>query len=160
MLTPWLRRLDCPMRAPLEEPIRGFGQLELVSVTLQAEGREGLDVSLPEPGKSQSTLLEAPFALKEGAEVRITLAFRLAQAVERLKFTVVRKRHGAMIGTTEVMLGSYRPGGPYEVVLPPERLPTGRLARDTYQVTGTFTNSDGEELGHEAHCFEITKEWE
>ncbi|MFI2351653.1 hypothetical protein ACH492_32485 [Streptomyces sp. NPDC019443] len=160
MLTPWLRRLGCPMRAPLEEPIRGFSQLELLSVTLQAEGREGLDVPLPAPGKAETTLLESPFALKEGAEIRITLGFRLRQAVEGLKFTVVRKRQGAVIGTTEVMLGSYRPGGPYELVLPPERLPTGRLARDTYQVTGTFTDADGNELGHEAHCFEITKEWE
>ncbi len=149
------------MRTPLEEPIGRIQQFELLGVSLQAEGREEIDVPLPvSGGESVAMPRAAPFALKEGAEIRITLAFRLGTAVEGLKFMDMRQRQGAVVSTSEVLLGGYRPGGPYEVVLPPERLPIGHLARDTYEVTGTFVDSDGHVLGHERHTFVITKDWE
>ncbi|MCP3820668.1 rho GDP-dissociation inhibitor [Streptomyces sp. A3M-1-3] len=147
------------MRTPLEEPIGSVQEFELLSVTLQAEGRQDIDVALPVPGETELVTRAAPFTLKEGAEVRITLGFRLGKAVEGLKFTDVRRRQGAVIGMSEVLLGGYRPGGPYEVVLPPERLPIGHLARDMYEVTGTFVDGEGNVLGHESHAFVITKDW-
>lgn len=159
MLAPSARKLVAQMRTPLEEPIGSVQQFELLSVTLQAEGREGIDVPLSLSGEPELVPRTAPFALKEGAEVRITLAFRLGKSVEGLKFTDVRQRHGAVISRSEVLLGGYRAGGPYEVVLPPERLPNGHLARDMYEVTGTFVDSDGNVLGHESHAFMITKDW-
>ncbi|MEV6651876.1 hypothetical protein [Streptomyces sp. NPDC051219] len=143
----------------MEEPIGSVQEFELLSVTLQAEGHEDIDVPLPVPGETSIVPRTAPFTLKEGAEVRVMLAFRLGKPVEGLTFTDVRHRQGSVIGCSEVLLGGYRPGGPYEVVLPPERLPIGHLARDTYEVTGTFVDSDGHILGHENHAFVIMKDW-
>ncbi|MFI9585412.1 hypothetical protein ACIHCQ_26950 [Streptomyces sp. NPDC052236] len=139
------------MKTPLEDPIGDTRHFELLSVSLHAEGHHDPLVALPLPG--------SPFALKEGAEIRVTLTFRLGKPVEGLKFVDVRERQGVVVATNEVMLGCYRPGGPYEVVLPPERLPSGHLARDTYQVKGTFVDADGHVLGYGNHCFRITKEW-
>ncbi|WP_328666006.1 rho GDP-dissociation inhibitor [Streptomyces sp. NBC_00322] len=146
------------MNTPLEHPTGDTREFELLHVTLQAEGHDDLVVALPTSDESEASPQPAPFSLREGAEIRITLVFRVGRAVERLKFVDERKRQGAVVGKTEVMLGSFRPGGPYELVLPLERLPIGHLARDTYEVTGTFVDADDNVLGYETHRFEITKD--
>jgi hypothetical protein len=138
------------MRIPLEDPVGDISQFELLSVTLYAEGHDDPLVP-PLPG--------SPVVLKEGAEIRIKLIFRIGRPVEGLKFVAGRERQGSVVGITEVTLGCYRPGGPYEVVLPPERLPSGHLARDTYQLRGTFVDADRHVLGEESHSFRIAKEW-
>ncbi|WP_274555515.1 hypothetical protein [Streptomyces spiramyceticus] len=139
------------MKTSFADPDHGTLAFELLGMTLQVEGNGEQVVPLPSPG--------IPVELKEGAEIRIGLTFRLGRAVEGLKFVDVRKRHGVVVSMSETMLGCYRPGGPYDVIVPPERLPTGHLARDTYEVTGTFIDADGNILGDETHSFRITKEW-
>lgn len=146
------------METPLEHPTGDTRQFELLGVTLHAEGHEDHVVALPGPGESEAVPKSPPFTLKEGSDIRITLVFRTGRDIEGLKFVDVRKRHGAVVGMSEVMLGSYRPGGPYELALPLERLPIGHLARDTYEVTGTFVDAHDNVLGRETHSFEITKD--
>ncbi|WP_345043885.1 hypothetical protein [Streptomyces sannanensis] len=155
------RKMARLMKTSHEVPAGDTPQFELLSVSLHAEGHVEMAVRLPVPGEAESAPQTAPFVLKEGAEIRVTLIFRIGKRpVEGLKFVEERKRHGSGIATSEVLLGSYRPGGPYEVVLPAEHLPTGHLARDTYQVTGTFVDTDGHVLGRETHSFEIAKAWD
>lgn len=149
------------MNAP-EQPTGDTRQFELLSVTLHSEGCDDrVDdhvVALPAPGESEAVPKSPPFTLKEGSDIRITLVFRTGRDIEGLKFVDVRKRQGAVVSRNEVMLGSYRPGGPYELALPLERLPIGHLARDTYEVTGMFVDADDNVLGYETHSFEITKD--
>lgn len=146
------------MTTPREHPTGDIRPFELLSVTLQAEGYDEMAVALPAPDESGAVSQPPPFPIREGTDIRITLVFRIGRAVEGLKYVDLRKRQGSEVSRTEVLLGSYRPGGPYELTLPPERLPIGHLARDTYEVTGTFVDADDNVLGHETHSFEITKD--
>ncbi|MEV8530586.1 hypothetical protein [Streptomyces sp. NPDC051211] len=122
---------------------------ELVDVALLSDdlGR----VSVPLAGGGEA----GPFELHEGAVMTVALTFRLHQAVDGLTFTDTRRREGFTISSSPVALGSFRPGGPYEVHLPAERLPVGRAVCGVYEVTGVFTDGAGRELSREVHRFRI-----
>ncbi|MFG2292260.1 hypothetical protein [Streptomyces sp. NPDC048603] len=121
---------------------------ELVDVALQSEelGRLTVPLSAPAPG---------PFELPEGAVVSVALTFHLREAVDGLCFVDTRRREGRVVARTRTALGSFRPGGPYEILLPAERLPVGRAECGTYEVTGTFVDAEGRELSQESHRFRI-----
>ncbi|AWK12243.1 hypothetical protein SSP531S_37860 [Streptomyces spongiicola] len=134
---------------------------ELLSVTIQVEGRPDMHVRLAPPEDGGAGPPPPPLVLREGSEFRVRLEFAVGSGrdLEGLRFVDERTRQGVTVGHQEILLGDYRRGGPYEIVLPPERLPIGHMARDVYQVTGTFADKDGRLLGCESHSFEITKDW-
>ncbi|MEV6248772.1 hypothetical protein AB0M38_21560 [Streptomyces sp. NPDC051742] len=84
--------------------------------------------------------------LPEGAVLSIGLTFRLGREIAGVAFEDSRVREGTVLATTRTVLGGFRTGGPYEVRLPPERLPVGRAYRGVYELTGRFTDGDGREL--------------
>ncbi|MFJ6631997.1 hypothetical protein ACIQMR_11460 [Streptomyces sp. NPDC091376] len=134
---------------------------ELLAVTIQVEGRPDMPVRLAPAPERGSEPPPAPLVLREGAEFRVGLKFAVGSGYDLagLRFIDERTRQGVTVGHQEILLGDYRHGGPYEIVLPPERLPIGHMARDVYQVTGTFVDKEGRVLGCETHSFEITKDW-
>ncbi|MFE7773694.1 hypothetical protein ACFU5O_07320 [Streptomyces sp. NPDC057445] len=139
-------------------------EFELLAVTIQVEGRPDIAVTVP-PGDledpDEGPVPLTPVSLKEGAEFRLRLMFRVPSRndVQGLKFIDEHMRQGVTVVHTETHLGDYRYGGPYEVVLPPVHLATGHLARDMYVCTGTFVDGDGRELGRVTYTLEITKDW-
>ncbi|GFH38160.1 hypothetical protein [Streptomyces pacificus] len=134
---------------------------ELLGMTIQVEGRPDMPVRLTPPDGGSAGPPSAPLVLREGSEFRVRLEFVVGSGrdLEGLRFVDERTRQGVTVGRQEILLGDYRRGGPYEIVLPPERLPIGHMARDVYQVTGTIADKDGRILGRESHSFEITKDW-
>ncbi|MFI8766580.1 hypothetical protein ACIGN6_16885 [Streptomyces sp. NPDC053792] len=96
-----------------------------------------------------------PVELPEGATVSVALTFRLAENVDGLAFEETRSYAGQVIGTTRTALGGFRAGGPYEIRLPPERLPVGRANCGTYEVSGRFVDADGHVLAWETHRFRL-----
>ncbi|SEB96367.1 hypothetical protein [Streptomyces sp. TLI_105] len=120
---------------------------ELMRVSLAQEER-GTAV-LPLDGDGD------PVELPEGGTISVALAFRVGEAVDGLVFEETRRYAGRVIATTRTTLGGYRAGGPYEVHLPPERLPVGRANCGVYEVTGRFTDSTGRVIGREHHRFRL-----
>ncbi|WP_190344221.1 hypothetical protein [Streptomyces venezuelae] len=121
---------------------------ELVDVALVSDELGRLTVPLD--GRDAG-----PFELPEGAVVTVALSFRVHREVDGLSFTLNRWREGYLVSSNQIPVGSFRPGGPYEVHLPAERLPVGRAACGVYDVTGIFTDGDGRELSRESHSFRI-----
>ncbi|MFE7547902.1 rho GDP-dissociation inhibitor [Streptomyces gardneri] len=101
------------------------------------------------------TRRRVPVELAEGAVVALALTFRVDEAVDGLAFEETRRFDGGVVGTTRTVLGGFRAGGPYEVRLPPERLPIGRASHGTYEVTGRFVDGAGREHAREVHRFRI-----
>lgn len=134
---------------------------ELLAVAILVEGHPDMPVRLPAPEDPRSEPPSEPLVLREGAEFRLRLEFGVGSRhdIEGLRYIDERTRQGVTVGHQEILLGDYRAGGPYEIVLPPERLPIGHMARDTYEVTGTFVDVHGHVLGRETHSFEIAKDW-
>ncbi|MFF0558130.1 hypothetical protein [Streptomyces sp. NPDC004266] len=120
---------------------------ELTRVSLAQEEQGTAALSLDGDGD--------PVEVPEGGTMSVALAFRVGEAVDGLVFEETRRYAGRVIGTTRTALGGYRAGGPYEVHLPPERLPVGRANCGVYEVTGRFTDSTGRVLGREQHRFRL-----
>ncbi|MBW5481469.1 rho GDP-dissociation inhibitor [Streptomyces bambusae] len=123
-------------------------RFELLGVHLDSESFDRLSVPLDDPA-------HVPFALPEGASFTVSLEFRLTSPVDGLVYVDSRTIDECTLPAETTPLGSFRAGGPYEVVLPPEKLPSGRHARGTYTVTGTFLDGDGRTLTQETHRFRV-----
>ncbi|MFJ9824263.1 hypothetical protein ACIRSU_07780 [Streptomyces sp. NPDC101160] len=124
---------------------------ELVDVSLHTEELGTFVVPLLDPEDTE------PVELPEGAVVSVGLTFRLGRAIDTVVFEDTRERDGAVLGTNRTPLGGFRPGGPYEVRLPPERLPVGRTHCGVYVVTGRFSDGDDDrELAVERHRIRVT----
>ncbi|MFB7512626.1 hypothetical protein [Streptomyces sp. NPDC056144] len=121
---------------------------ELVHVVLAANGGSTHVVPLDAPDHD-------PVDLPEGAVVSVTLVFRVMEDLDGLAFETSRRADGGVVAESRTTLGGYRAGGPYEVVLPAERLPVGHASLGTYEVTGRFVDGDGREHARELHRFRI-----
>ncbi|MFE6227930.1 MULTISPECIES: hypothetical protein [unclassified Streptomyces] len=120
--------------------------LLLVDVSLHTEERGRLPVAL-----SGGAADAAPLVLGEGTVVSVGLTFRLGTEVDGLTYEEEYARDGRVLTTTRTPLGDFRRGGPYEVWLPPRRLPVGRAHCGVYRITGLLTDGEGRELAREAH---------
>ncbi|MEU5216663.1 hypothetical protein AB0G79_10755 [Streptomyces sp. NPDC020807] len=120
---------------------------ELVHVALAANGGSPYAVPLESPDHD-------PVDLPEGAVLSVTLVFRVMEDLDGLTFEENRRYDGGVV-TTRSALGGFRAGGPYELVLPAERLPVGHGSLGTYEVTGRFVDGDGREHARELHRFRI-----
>ncbi|MEU7038498.1 hypothetical protein ABZ958_33190 [Streptomyces sp. NPDC046237] len=140
-----------PAVPPRERPA-----VRLLGLELQYTGHE--DISVPVPAAEQAS---APFTVKEGTECRAVVRFQVdGTSVTGLKVVDVRHRAGAELGGREVTLGDFRHGGPYELALPPERVPNGPRARGLYEVEAALVDGDGRVLDRSTYRFEVRKDWE
>ncbi|MFJ8130002.1 hypothetical protein [Streptomyces hydrogenans] len=126
--------------APVPRP--GF---RLLDVALHTEEWGRLTVAL-EGGPD-----DEPLVLGEGTRVSVGLTFRSDQAVDGLTYEERRTRGGRGPATTRTLLGGFRGGGPYEVWLPPRRMPEGRAHCGLYRITGRLTDGHGRELARVDH---------
>ncbi|MGW6393259.1 hypothetical protein ACWFR1_22725 [Streptomyces sp. NPDC055103] len=126
-----------------------MARFELLDVALASDEWDMRTLSLDTRGGE-------PLVLCEGAVISVVLTFRVKGAVDGLTPEETRRYGGNVIGTTRTALGGFRTGGPYELRLPPERMPLGRANCGTYEVTGRFIDPDGRELTRESHRFRIT----
>lgn len=130
--------------------------MQLLGLTLQFTGPDVLSVSIPPSEKTAG-----PFTLKEGMEFRAVVSFRVdGPSVSGLRVVDVRTRAGAELGSREVVLGDFRNGGPYELALPPERVPSGPRARGLYDVYAALIDGAGHRLDRRDYRFEVRKDWE
>ncbi|MFG2331643.1 hypothetical protein ACGFMM_18655 [Streptomyces sp. NPDC048604] len=126
-----------------------MADFELIDVSLVSDGFERLHLPLGEERGE-------PVALPAGAVVSVVLAFRTEAEIDGLKFDETRySDDGNRIAACTHTLGGFRAGGPYEVRLPPERLPVGPASGGRYDATGRFVDGDGRELARETHSFRI-----
>ncbi|MET9677678.1 hypothetical protein ABZY68_31980 [Streptomyces sp. NPDC006482] len=125
-----------------------MAQLELLDVAVASDAWDMRTLSLDTQGGE-------PVVLREGAVISVVLSFRVKGAVDGLTLEETRRYEGNVVGTTRTALGGFRTGGPYELRLPPERMPQGRTNWGTYEVTGRFIDPDGRELATEFHRFRI-----
>ncbi|MGW1251590.1 hypothetical protein [Streptomyces sp. NPDC002535] len=87
--------------------------------------------------------------------VSIVLTFRLGTDTDGLIFETISVREGEQPVTRRSALGSFRTGGPYEIRLPPERLPLGRGHCGTYDVTARMSDAAGIEHARVKHRFTL-----
>ncbi|MFH8255338.1 hypothetical protein ACH4MA_13005 [Streptomyces roseolus] len=120
--------------------------LRLLDVSLHTEeqGRHAvaLGARAEEPG---------PLRVPEGAVVSVGLTFLVDHAIDGLTFEERRTGDDHLPVTTRTALGGFRRGGPYEVRLPPRRMPVGRAHCGLYRVTGRLTDGEGHELARADH---------
>ncbi|WP_318211807.1 MULTISPECIES: hypothetical protein [unclassified Streptomyces] len=125
--------------------------VELMELSLVSDDLGTFTVPLDGPGT------EVPYELPEGTVVSTALTFRLGADTDGLVFETIRIRAGEAPVTRRIALGSFRTGGPYEIRLPPERLPLGRTHCGTYEVTARLSDADGLEHARVRHLFTIVR---
>ncbi|MFE6816680.1 hypothetical protein [Streptomyces sp. NPDC057677] len=123
--------------------------VELMELTLVSDELGTFTVPLGGPGR------DIPYELPGGAVVSIVLTFRLGSDTDGLIFETIRVREGEQPLTRRSALGSFRTGGPYEIRLPPERLPLGRGHCGTYDVTARMSDAAGIEHARVKHRFTL-----
>ncbi|MBT2444065.1 hypothetical protein J7E93_29025 [Streptomyces sp. ISL-36] len=137
-------------------PTREARTVQLLGLALQFSGRE--DIFVPVPPKGAASV---PFTLKEGTDCRAVVRFRVdGPSVTGLKIIDVRSMSGVELGGREVLLGDFRRGGPYELALPPERVPSGPRARGLYDVYAALIDAEGRVLDRHDYRFEVKRDWE
>ncbi|MFF2774370.1 hypothetical protein ACFVU3_05630 [Streptomyces sp. NPDC058052] len=130
-------------RSPGSGPRSGF---RLLDVSLHTEERGRIAVALGAGARDA-----APLVLGEGTVVSVGLTFRLGLDVDALVFEEERVRDGRAPVSHRTPLGGFRRGGPYEVRLPPQRMPVGKAHCGLYRVTGRLTDGHGRELARVDH---------
>ncbi|MFH9725102.1 hypothetical protein ACH4M4_19355 [Streptomyces sp. NPDC017254] len=123
--------------------------VELMALTLVSGELGTFTVPLEGPGG------DIPYELPGGSVVSIALTFRLGADTDGLIFETIRVGEGEDPVGTRSALGSFRAGGPYEIRLPPERLPLGRAHCGTYDVTARISDAAGVEHARVKHRFTL-----
>ncbi|KAF2009937.1 E set domain-containing protein [Aaosphaeria arxii CBS 175.79] len=132
------------------------------SLGLEVEGRPDIIIDLKSPGAVE-TLKDKPFVIKEGAEFRMKVHFKVQhQILSGLKYLQVVKR-GPISSKHQEMLGSYGPSTEekpfYEKKFEPDTAPSGMLARGHYNATSKFVDDDNETHLKFEWSFDIKKDW-
>ncbi|RVD84434.1 uncharacterized protein DFL_006183 [Arthrobotrys flagrans] len=132
-------------------------------LSLKVEGRPDIEVDFAKT--ELATLKSTPFVIKEKAEYRIYIQFRVQHdVISGLKYIQVVKRKGITVDKTEEMLGSYGPNNQkipfYSKTLPIEVAPDGLLSRGTYNARSRFTDDDKKVHLEFDWVIEIKKDWQ
>jgi len=103
-----------------------------------------------------------PFTIKEGAEYKIKIIFRVNnEIVAGLKYLQKTYRKGICVDKTSFMVGSYGPKPDPQCYLTPiEEAPKGMLARGHYSVKSKFIDDDKNVHLAWEWSFDIKKDWE
>ncbi|MFI8288031.1 hypothetical protein EAO71_33550 [Streptomyces sp. ms191] len=141
--------------APGPTSARAGSGVELIRLSLRfAEPDAPVAVPVAPAGEEPDA-----FPLREGIECRAVVEFQvLGRQATGLRVVDRRLRDGVAVGGREVALGDFRHGGPYELSLPPERLPIGPRARGVYEVRVALVDGGDHVLARRVYRFEITKD--
>lgn len=128
-------------------------------LALVVEGRPDVVLDLTE---DLEQLKKRTFTVKEGIQYRIRVEFFVQrEIVTGLKYVQKIHRHGLQVEKMTQMVGSYAPKTEIQsFTTPQEDMPSGMLARGTYNVKSLFTDDDKHEHLKWEWTFEIKKDWE
>lgn len=129
------------------------------SLSLLVDGRPDMVIDLTEGVENMKKKI---FTIKDGIEYRIKIDFYVQyEIVTGLKFQQKIFRHGVRVLKTSHMVGSYAPKVELQSYTSPvEEMPSGILARGTYNVKALFTDDDQNEHLSWEWSFELKKDWE
>ncbi|MFG2899947.1 hypothetical protein ACGFZH_23065 [Streptomyces zaomyceticus] len=150
-MPPATRASHSPASRPSPEAGSGLvaRTVELTELTLVSDERGTFTVPLEGPGDA------IPHELPEGAVVSLVMTFRLGADADGLVFETLRVGEGKDPVARRNLLGSFRAGGPYEIRLPPERLPLGRAHCGPYDVTARLSDAAGVEHARVRYRFSL-----
>ncbi|MFF5923784.1 hypothetical protein ACFY8C_36500 [Streptomyces flavochromogenes] len=141
------------MPAPAPEDGSGIATRAVELTELAFVSDELGTFTVPLDGEAAGLSHELP----EGAVVSIALTFRLGADTDGLVFETVRVGQGEEPVARRAALGGFRAGGPYEIRLPPERLPLGRAHCGTYDMTARLSDVAGIEHAQVKHRFTLVR---
>jgi len=135
----------------------------ILELALESTGRPDIAIDLT-ARDALAQLKTRPFTIKEGAEYRMRVTFRVQhEVISGLRYLQVVKRKGIRVDKTEVMMGSYGPNTQaqpsYTKTFATEEAPAGLLARGNYQAVTKFTDDDKHEHLLFEWSFDIKKDW-
>jgi len=101
------------------------------------------------------------YVVKEGIHYKIRIDFIVQrEIVTGLKYQQKVLRHGLQVEKMNQMVGSYAPKVELQSYTSPlEEMPSGMLARGTYNVKSVFTDDDGHVWLKWDWNFELKKDW-
>ncbi|XP_068107698.1 rho GDP-dissociation inhibitor 2 [Hyperolius riggenbachi] len=112
--------------------------------------------------KDLESLKKETFVMKEGAEYRVKICFKVNKdIVSGLKYVQNTFRAGVRVAKATFMVGSYGPRlEEYEFLTPLEEAPKGMLSRGTYHNKSFFTDDDNHNHLTWEWNLSIRKEWD
>ncbi|KAI2808260.1 hypothetical protein RDWZM_005587 [Blomia tropicalis] len=128
------------------------------SLALVVDGRPDMTIDL---SKDLDNVKKQVVTIKDGIQYRIRINFFVQrEIVTGLKFVQKISRHGVKVLKTSNMVGSYAPKTEIQsYTTPVEEMPSGMLARGTYNVKSLFTDDDNNEHLKWEWTFELKKDW-
>lgn len=129
------------------------------SLALLVEGRP--DVVLDLNPENLENVKKSLFVIKEGIPYRLRIDFVVQrEIVTGLKYVQKINRHGIQVEKITQMVGSYAPKPEIQSYTSPlEEMPSGLLARGTYNVKSLFTDDDNNQHLKWDWNFELKKDW-
>ncbi|KAI5795520.1 rho guanidine dissociation inhibitor [Geopyxis carbonaria] len=136
----------------------------IVELALIIEGRPDVVIDLTKPD-AVATLAKTPFTIKEGAEYKMRVKFRVQhEVISGLRYLQLVKRKGVPVDKSDQMMGSYSPNTKenpfYEKTFAEEEAPSGMLFRGSYDAQSKFMDDDGKIHLEFKWAFAIKKTWE
>ncbi|KAI5806764.1 rho guanidine dissociation inhibitor [Peziza echinospora] len=136
----------------------------ILHLALQVPGRPDVIIDLSKEGAVEA-LNQKPFTIKEGAEYRMKVKFRVQhEVISGLRYLQLVKRKGITVDKSDEMMGSYGPNTEsqpvYEKTFASEEAPSGMLARGSYNVLSRFMDDDKVLYLEFKWSFDIKKTWE
>jgi len=128
-------------------------------LSVLVEGRPDIDIDLT---GDLSKLKDKPFVLKEGAEYRLKITFKVKrEIVAGLKYHNVTYRKGIRVDKDSFMVGSYGPKAESQTFLcPVDEAPKGMITRGHYTCKSRFLDDDKNCYLEWEWSFDIKKDWE
>jgi len=136
----------------------------ILQLSLLITGRPDVVINLDSPGALES-LSQNPFTIKEGAEYRMRVRFRVQhEVISGLRYLQLVKRKGIKVDKSEEMMGSYPPNVSetpyYEKTFADEEAPSGMLYRGSYNALSKFMDDDQNNHLEFSWSFDIKKSWD
>jgi len=129
------------------------------ALALLVDGRP--DMVLDLSPENLETIKKNVFTIKEGIQYRIRIDFIVQrEIVTGLKYQQKIYRHSIQVEKINQMVGSYAPKPEIQSYTTPlEEMPSGMLARGTYNVKSLFTDDDNNIHLKWDWNFELKKDW-
>ena len=141
----------------------------ILSLSLEVPDRDDIVVDLDAPSQAElnkkiAVLKGKPFIIKEGAQFRMKVQFRVQHNVlSGLKYLQKISKMG-ISNKSEEMIGSYSPNTEdkpiHEKKFESDTAPSGMIARGKYSATSKFVDDDGQTHLAFDWTFEVKKDWQ